>query len=235
LIKCGLCGLTYIGAASPPYKSTERIYYVCNGKGQLRGRYGAEGKKCPSKTVNAIALETAIWKDIETFLRNPGEVIEQLGQQMHLQMGEEKQLYDELARQQQASQTLDREKDTVITLFRRGRIDESALDRQLDQIQQDEANMQKDLEDIQERLRCLQEKVDGLRYANELLQRLSEQLAQPLTWEVKRELVEALVEEVRVDTVEDDRGRKEAKVTVTYRFGPSTAIGMGMDSWLRSA
>jgi len=102
LIKCGLCGLTYIGAASPPYKSTERIYYVCNGKGQLRGRYGAEGKKCPSKTVNAIALETAIWKDIETFLRNPGEVIEQLGQQMHLQMGEEEQLYDELARQQQA-------------------------------------------------------------------------------------------------------------------------------------
>jgi ribosome-binding factor A len=77
--------------------------------------------------------------------------------------------------------------------------------------------------------------VDGLRYANERLQRLSEQLAQPLTWEVKRELVEALVEEVRVDTVEDDRGRKEAKVTVTYRFGPSTAIGMGMDSWLRSA
>ncbi len=43
-------------------------------------------------------------------------------------------------------------------------------------------------------------------------------------------LVEALVEEIRVNTVENEKGRKEAKVTVTYRFGPPTAIGMGMDS-----
>jgi hypothetical protein len=79
-------------------------------------------------------------------------------------------------------------------------------------------------------LGCLQEKEEGLRYANELLQRLSLQLEQPLTWEVKRELVEALVEQIRVDTGEDSRGKKEAKVIVTYRFGPSTAIGMGKDS-----
>jgi site-specific DNA recombinase len=231
LIKCGLCGLTYIGKASPPYKDTERIYYSCNGKSQSRGLYGAEGKKCPSKNISTIALETAVWEDIASFLRNPGEVIEQLGQQMQLQEGETERLHDELAKHQQALQALDTEKDSVITLFRRGRIDEAALDRQLDQIQLDEANVRKDIEDVQEQLRCLQEKEDGLRYANELLGRLSQLLEQPLTWEIKRELVEALVEEIRVDTVEHDKGRKEAKVTVTYRFGPSTAIGMDRDSW----
>ncbi len=235
LIKCGLCGLTYIGTASPPYKDTQRIYYSCNGKSQPRGLYGAQGKKCPSKNVNAITLETAIWEDIATFLHNPGAVIEQLGQQMQLQEGETGRLHAELARHQQALQALDAEKDSVITLFRRGRIDEVALDRQLDQIQLDEASIRKDIEDVQEQLRLLQEKEEGLRDANELLGRLSRLLEQPLTWEIKRELVEALVEEIRVDTVEHGKGRKEAHVTVTYRFGPSTAIGMDRDSWRRRA
>jgi site-specific DNA recombinase len=235
LIKCGLCGLTYIGAASPPYKSTERIYYSCNGKGQLRGRYGAEGKRCPSKNVHAIALETAVWEDIETFLRNPGDVIARLGQQMRIQAGTTECIHDELAKHQQALQALDIEKDSVITLFRRGRIDESALDRQLDQIQQDETTKRNEIEEVQQQLRDLQEKEDGLRYAHELLLRLSQHMAQPLTWEIKRELVEALVAEIRVDTAEDEKGRKEAKVTIIYRFGPSTAIGMGMDSWRQRA
>ena len=48
-----------------------------------------------------------------------------------------------------------------------------------------------------------------------------------LTFATKRR---ALVEQIRVDTGEDSRGKKEAKVIVTYRFGPSTAIGMGKDS-----
>ncbi|HJT58431.1 MAG TPA: recombinase family protein [Ktedonobacteraceae bacterium] len=234
VIKCGMCGLTYIGAASPPRNGKERVYYVCHGKNQLRGRYGAEGKKCPSKIVKALDLEAAIWKDIETFLRNPTDVIALLAQQLHLQAGEEEQLYTERARQQQESQRLEREKDTVITLFRKGRIDEAALDRQLDQLQLDEANVQKELEDIQEQLQRLQKKVDGLRYAHELLHRLSERLEQPLTWDIKRELVEALVEEIRVDTLLDEKGKKEAKVTVTYRFGPPTVIGVDRDSWHRS-
>jgi site-specific DNA recombinase len=230
LIKCGLCGLTYVGTASPPYKETERIYYACGGRSQPRGLYGAQGKKCPSKMVHAIALETAVWEDIETFLRQPGDVLAQLAQQMQLQEGETERLHDELAAHQQALQALATEKDSVITLFRRGRIDELALDRQLDQIQQEEANSRGDLDGVQEELHCLQAKEDGLRYAHALLGRLAQQLEYPLTWDVKRELVEALVAVICVDTVEESKGKKKAKVTVTYRFGPSTAIGMGRDS-----
>ncbi|MEO8971432.1 MAG: hypothetical protein ABI406_07535 [Ktedonobacteraceae bacterium] len=215
----------------PPYKETERVYYACNGRSQLRGRYGAEGKKCPSKNVHALALETAVWEDIATFLRHPGDVIAQLGQQIRIQAGATEGFYDELARHQQALQTIDTEKDSIITLFRRGRIDETALDRQLDQIQLDESRIRNEIDDVQQQVRNLQEKEDGLQYAQELLHRLSQSMEQPPTWESKRELVEALVAEIRVDTVEDTQGRKEAKVTVIYRFGPSTAIGMDTDSW----
>ncbi len=230
LIKCGLCGLTYIGTAYPSYKDTERIYYSCNGKSQPRGLFGAQGKKCPSKRVNAIAIETAVWNDLETFLRNPGTVLEQLATQMQIQDGEAERLHDGLAKFQRSLQALITEKDTVITLFRRGRIDEFSLDRQLDQIQLEETDIQRDIENVQENLRCVQEKESSLQSAKELLQRLSQRLEEPLTWELRRQLVEVLVEVIRVDTVEDSAGRKQAKVTVTYRFGDSTAIGTDMGS-----
>jgi len=230
LIKCGLCGLTYIGKSSPPHNNTERAYYACNGKSQPRGLYGAQGKKCPSKNVNALAIESAIWQDIQTFLRNPGAVIEQLAAMMQVQEGETEGLRAELAKGQQSLQALDAEKDKVITLYRRGRIDESDLDRQLDEVQQEEEGVRGELAVLQERLRSVQEKEEGLRGALELLKRLARELEEPITWELRRQLVEALVEGVRVDTVQDGAGRKEAHVTVTYRFGPSTALGTGMGS-----
>ena len=230
LIKCGLCGLTYIGMHYPPYKDTERIYYACNGKVQLRGPFGAQGKKCPSKTVNAIVLETAVWNDIETFLRNPGTVLEQLAAQLHVQDEENERHRNRLAKLQQALQALTVEKDAVITLYRRGRIDEIALDRQLDDIQVEEANIARYIEDLQEHFRHVQEKESSLRTAKELLERLSHRLEEPLTWELRRQLVEVLVEGIRVDTVEDRAGRKRANVTVIYRFGTSTAINTDMDS-----
>jgi hypothetical protein len=48
---------------------------------------------------------------------------------------------------------------------------------------------------------------------------LNGHLVQPLTSELKRELVEALVEGIRVDTIEEN-GKKEAILHVAYRFDP---------------
>ncbi len=156
-----------------------------------------------------------MWKDIETFLYNPGAVIEQLATQMQIQDGEAVGLHAGLAKFQRSLQALNTEQDTVITLFR------------LDQIQLEETDIQRDIENVQEQLRCVQEKESCLRSAKELLHDLSQHLKEPLTWELRRQLIEVLVEVIRVDTVEDSAGRKQAKVTVIYRFGDSTAIGMG--------
>ncbi len=229
LITCGLCGLTFIGTAS----NAARAYYACNGKSQPRGLYGAQGRKCPSKSVNALAIEAAVWQDIESFLRDPGAVLDLLAAQMQVQEGETERLRGELAKREQALGDLDGEKDKVIALYRKGRIDESDLDRQLDQVQQDKAGARAELADLRERLRSVREKEEGLRGAQGLLERLARQLGEPLSGELRRQVVEALVEGIRVDTVQDGAGgKKEARVTVTYRFGPSTALGTGGDSWL---
>ncbi len=224
LIKCAICGLTYIGVAYKVYKGGVCVYYICNGKHQARGLYGAQGKKCPSKAVNGELLEAAIWQDIEQFLHNPGEVLDRLAAKMSERTGEVEQLQEEIAHLQQSQQVKKGEKDTVITLFRRGRIDEPTLDRQLDQIQQEEANLLKQIEHVQELLQNVHNVEAGILSAEKMLQTLRQRLEEPLTWELKRQLIEALVEHIYVETVESKKGKKETRISVMYRFGASLAL-----------
>jgi site-specific DNA recombinase len=46
LVKCGLCGLTYVGTAYPYSHGRRPVFYLCNGKANGRGIYGKKGKKC---------------------------------------------------------------------------------------------------------------------------------------------------------------------------------------------
>ncbi len=81
-VKCGLCGLTYIGSKVSRPSGKEEFYYICNGKHGARGLYGANGQRCPAKTVNGSYLETLIWDEVEHFLRNPGSVLQDLHSRM---------------------------------------------------------------------------------------------------------------------------------------------------------
>jgi DNA-binding transcriptional regulator YiaG len=53
--------------------------------------------------------------------------------------------------------------------------------------------------------------------AEALLAKLRKRLDEPVSWEMKRRLIEILVTGVRIDTVEE-YGVKQSKITVTYRF-----------------
>jgi site-specific DNA recombinase len=65
LVKCGLCGLTYIGMTVRGRSGRPEPYYRCNGKHDTYGVYGARGQRCPSKDVQAGWLEQAVWEEIE--------------------------------------------------------------------------------------------------------------------------------------------------------------------------
>jgi site-specific DNA recombinase len=66
LMRCGLCGLTYVGRTGKVKGGYQRHYYSCAGSmSRERGPYGVRGEKCPSKTLPAEAMEQAIWADIE--------------------------------------------------------------------------------------------------------------------------------------------------------------------------
>jgi hypothetical protein len=68
---CGVCGLHYGGTPGRDGIS----WYRCNGQLTERGRI--EGR-CPGKSVRSDWLEPIVWGDIERFLWNPGDVIDEI-------------------------------------------------------------------------------------------------------------------------------------------------------------
>jgi site-specific DNA recombinase len=214
LIKCGLCGLTYSGMTM---KAPQRDhYYRCNGRQFARGLYGTAGKKCPSKNLNGDYIERVVWADIETFLRNPGEILERLRRRLELDGDDQRRREKDLQRLRGVLERKSGERDRILALFRRGRIDETTLDKQMDEIEGEAVGLRAEI-DMEARALSCADRREQLSSAEALLANLRKRLDEPIAPDLKRRIVETLVENVRADTVEC-WGVQQSKITVTYRF-----------------
>src|SRR5262249_36624321 len=109
------------------------------------------------------------------------------------------------------------ERHRVVALFRRGRIDEATLDRQLDSIEAETAGLQDEIESAARAL----DRTDleaQFRTAESLLALLRKRLDEPISPEIKRRLIEILVDRIEANTVEE-LGIQSSELTITYRFG----------------
>jgi site-specific DNA recombinase len=213
LIQCGLCKLTYSGITM---KAQRDHYYRCNGRQQARGLYGLSGKKCPAKSLNGDYVERLVWADIESFLRNPGEILERLRERVSMQDGERQGRQMELADLTDREQQKAGERDRVLGLFRRGRIDDATLDQQLDQINTEAFRLHAEIEAASRAL-AAGDRTAQLRSAEELLASLRKRLDGPVPPELKRRIVEILVEKIEANTVEH-WGVQQSEIIINYRF-----------------
>jgi len=232
LMTCGLCGLTYTGAHWSRVDGSESLYYRCNGRTQGRGLYGKQAQLCPSPGVSG-EIESLVWADIDGFLRNPGDVIEELVSLAQQKDDEAVDIRRQVAESEHALQDLSGQRDLVVGLYRRGRIDADALERQLDQIDADEVQVRTDLGSMEARAQAAGEKTARLRTAEDLLNDLHERLDEPITWERKRHLVELLVERICITPVTHE-GKTAPVAEVTYTFTPITTR-TGRDSSRQSS
>src|SRR5262249_55387844 len=180
LVKCALCNLTYIGMTMHRASGKSECYYRCNGKHGTRGLFGEKGQRCPSKDVNGSFLESTIWGDIESFLRNPGAVIEQLQKRIAAERKESKPIKDRLTKLQGALDEKITERDRMFALFRKGRIQEEALNVQMDEIDREEAALKARIDDLSMQLRGMEAGADRLDSAGALLAKLGARLARPV-------------------------------------------------------
>lgn len=219
LIKCGMCGLTYIGT---PGSSHERAYYKCNGKTAYRGKLMG---RCESKPLPAPELEDAVWADILGFARNPSEVIGKLRAKMQGQVAGKHTAEDQMAQTDGAIQRKQRERDAVIGLLRKEIITFEEAERQLDDVAREMEVLRREQNAFVAQLEQHVTQETQLLETEALLEQLHAKVEQA-DWATRRQLVESLVQEVRADTVGEGRGRK-AEATVTYRFEVVTRTGTG--------
>ncbi len=221
LMKCGLCGLTYIGTGYTSSQGKIKAYYCCNGKHGARGIYGENGQRCPSTAISCD-IEDAIWQDIEGFLRNPGDVLKQLEERQGDQAEVGARLQADITKLQKALATKASERERVVTAYRRGFIEEADLSRQLEQLQREEKLIEGQLHTLSDQAESVEAARSHIRGAEELLCELHQRLDTSLDWETKRQLIERLVAWIRVDTTEgtckNGKPKKQAVVTVRYVF-----------------
>jgi site-specific DNA recombinase len=116
------------------------------------------------------------------------------------------------------------ERSRVVGLYRRGRLTDTDLDVQMAEIGKEETALEAQLAELRGGIVGADSIATTVTSAEALLAKLRKRLDEPISWEIKRRLIETLVAGVRVDTIEEC-GVKQSKITVTYRFSePDQAI-----------
>ncbi|MEP7355569.1 MAG: helix-turn-helix domain-containing protein [Acidobacteriota bacterium] len=217
LMKCQLCGLTFSGSMGIKSGDKVEFYYRCNGYQQGRGTLGRSGERCTSKALRGNHLETQIWADVERFLRDPGPVL----QQLHAKLGANVSGADKIPQRMKRLEALLAQKadeqKRVVGLFRRGRITAKVLDEQMEEIASEELTLKAEIDALRGSVTSAASVRKTLDSAEGLLAKLRERLDGPVSWELKRELIEILVAGIQVDTIEVD-GVRQNQIAVNYRF-----------------
>lgn len=215
LIKCGLCGLTYIGVAANRPNGKREFYYRCNGAHSPSVL--AVSERCKAKSIRGDELEQQVWADVETFLRNPQQVLQQLHARLSSDAQGSEQVRKQVTRLEGLLAQKATERNRVVGLYRRGRLTDAELDAQMEEIGREEAGIEAQIAELSSRITGADSIGANIGSAQALLAKLRKRLDDPISWELKRRLIETLVAGVRVETIEEC-GVKQARTTVTYRF-----------------
>jgi hypothetical protein len=113
------------------------------------------------------------------------------------------------------------ERARVLALFRRGRISDSELDAQLDEIAGEEETLRRSLAELDGYAQTAAQTGAFLNGAGALLNQLRSRLDQDVSWELKRELIEVLVGQIRVERAHKSE-KERPVVRITYRFPVTT-------------
>ncbi len=219
LIKCGTCGLTYIGTAynSNSTKDSRKLkgYYVCGGKISYRGPLNG---KCTSKNVPQLWIEDMVWNDCVNFINNPGDAIHELSSNMDERKNEKNTLETELFLLKNSIHAKENETQSILDLYRKKIISHTDVEKQLQNITLEKESLERQIRELEEIIKSEDTLLNQFDTVHDLLNELKSKLTSDPPYEIKREIVKALVREIIVNTVVDENGRSKYMVSVTYSF-----------------
>ena len=204
LIRCAVCGLAFCGTWA---RTAPR--YRCNGSMAHRGQFAG---KCIGASIKGEKLEAAVWSDVSRFLLDPQVLVDELLAESSDQRA---QAVAEAERTSLlANRSLVQERRTrAIDLYTRAKLSDDEFDAIA-------ADVEQELNTLDERLAVLEpdEDVadDGL--SEDVLAEIRERLDDDLSEADRQEIVQLLVRRITVHTTLTDRGRKQVRVVIDYRF-----------------
>jgi site-specific DNA recombinase len=225
VMKCGICGLAFCGAAGRPGV----WWYRCNG---YLAERGGKDRRCQAKSIRNTEIEPVVWQDIETLLRNPGDLLARLRVEMETRSDRDAALAEaERITLTTALADLDGRRERVMNMYERGRITVREFEDRLDQIEEERRTLLARLEAL-ESTETADEPIPV-----DLLAAVRERLDQGLTDEERSEVVRLLVRRITVHTTVIDSRTKGVRLVIEYRFTPPgcSPDSNGRGSWRRRA
>ena len=203
LIRCGVCGLAFCGTW------TRGPRYRCNGSMAHRGQFAG---KCIGASIKGEKLETAVWSDVSRFLLDPQVLVDELlaeSSDQRAQAVAEAERTSLLANRSAAQERRKR----AIDLYTRAKLSDDEFDAIA-------ADVEQELKTLDDRLAGLEPADDPLDDAvsEDVLAEFRHRLAEDLSDAERREIVRLLVRRITVHTTLTDRGRKQVRVVIDYRF-----------------
>jgi hypothetical protein len=173
--------------------------------------------------VTAEWIEDLVWQDVRRFLTNPGEVLEQVREQLEGD-DQEHELEERLSNLQKRLASKQTERDRAMRLYMRGLISEEEAEVLLADLKNQVANLKLLIDSVEGDLSKKEESKLAAMTTEAWLLSLRTNLSEveqntEEAYLKRHELVKLLVEKITVDRNEYGR----AKVDITYRFGPSEA------------
>jgi len=211
LVVCAACGLNYSGAPSQGIP-----YYRCNGRVTYRGKLLG---KCPGRGFKEATVVSVLREDIERFLRDPGDVLDELATELG---PEPQQAVDETERLMLESllSDVERRRATAIRLATQGIIQSEDLKVQLDDIDRERVSAQGRLSELQGAFTPEPERAP---LPADLLDELRQRLDAGLTDDQWREIFGLLIRRITVHT-DDVPGVPSVRLVVEYNFPPNCVV-----------
>lgn len=210
LIKCGLCGRTYIGTGYAGSKKEKVLYYVCNDK----NRYHPDKnqKICQSQNLRADWIESIVWNDCLSYIMQPDKLyLENKAQNLT-------DPKDELNALEQTAVKLERERSSILDLFRKKIITENDLKNQLDKIAKEQDKLNWAISDKKALISKIDKINNNMCKMVDLLESFQKYISDNITFADKRKIVEALVENIIVYTDYDNGQRDIPIVTIAINY-----------------
>ena len=178
--------------------------------------------KCIGASIKGDLLETTVWSDVSRFLAEPEDLIDELladSNDAQTRAVTEAERVTLIAARDAAQ---DRRK-RAIELYTRAKLSEVEFDAIA-------ADVEQELKRLDERLADLEPEDDSLDDAvsEDVLAEIRERLDDDLSDAERREIVQLLVRRITVHTTLPDRGRKQVRVVIDYRFPPGGAARTGI-------
>ena len=204
LIRCGVCGLSFCGTWT---RTAPR--YRCNGSMAHRGPLQG---KCIGASIKGEHLEDVVWSDVSRFLSDPSDLVDEL-------LAESNDIESRAVAEAERASLIDarsaaqHRRKRAIDLYTRAKLSDDEFDAIA-------ADVEQELKRLDERLAGLEPADDPLDDAvsADTLAEIRERLEADLSDAERREIVQLLVRRITVHTTLPDRGRKQVRVVIDYRF-----------------